>query len=281
MKRQKKQYAAIFIFGLVISAMNMSCAGAPHGRSQFEKFSLSFLEETRKAGEEITNLNNLVTGLSDYENRVGTLSDAEYKNVEKIKTEIPNVKSKIEMQIEKAKVTSRSVTPDGYYSDTKKEVKGWDAASYSNLRIETTLKELDQNYANSTSGYKNVNLQLLEKPDKPFNANTQTLLTEVKIDIASAKADISVKDWNSAKTNVDLANAALKRAIQLDLNTIEQYQAGLLQNDLKDVSNQISLGSALNTAGSILKTVGEGAANIWGGVGKIINGIGDNMKKED
>jgi hypothetical protein len=262
---------------LLASVFAVSCAGTPHGSNQFEKFSSAFLKETGRAEESIVAFSENVKELSEYENKTGTLSDSDYDNVEKLSAKTSDAKNKIELQIKTAKETGRSVRSDGYYAATSERVTGWDAASYTNLHVETTLNELDKRYSASLSKYKNINLKLFEKPNKPFNSDAVKIMAEAKIYIDSARSDVSAKDWKAGKENVERANTALKDALKLDLNNIEQYKIGLLQNDLKDVSNKITLGSAVNETGSVLKTIVEGAANIWGGIGNIIKGVGDSF----
>jgi hypothetical protein len=265
---------------LLVSAFAVSCAGTPRGSNQFERFSSAFLKETNKAGESIVTFNENVKDLSDYENKTGTLSDSDYDKIGKLSKKISEEKNKIELQIKTAKETGKSVTSDGYYTDTKEKVSGWDAASYTNLHIETTLSALDKQYAASLREYNNINLKLFEKPDKPFNNDAIKIMAEARIFIDSARSDVSAKNWKEGKANVDNANAALKDALKLDLNNIELYKIDLLQNDLKDISNKISLGLAVNGTGSVLKTVVEGAANIWSGIGNIFKGVGESFVEE-
>ncbi|WP_010262203.1 hypothetical protein [Treponema primitia] len=280
MKKQMKHYSLFFIYFLIFSVLSMSCASTPNGTSQFEQFSSTFLKEIDKAEKTIITFNKLVKELTGYENVIGTLSNSDYENIKEIVTEIADTKNKMELQTEIAKDIGKSITSDGYYKDTNKKIRGWDTAAYINLHVETTLNAIDQKHTDSINGYNNIHLQLFEKPNKPFNNGTIKILTEVKLDIASAKLDISAKDWNAGKANIDHANIALKNALKLDLNNIEQYQVSLLQNDLNDISNQVLFGSAINETGSILKNAGEGAASILGGLGSILNGIGDVIKEK-
>ncbi|MFP3042966.1 hypothetical protein LQZ19_14215 [Treponema primitia] len=275
------RFLILFAGILLVSAFTISCTSTPHGSNQFEKFSSTFLKETDKVEKSIITFSEHVKELSAYENKIGALSDSDYDKVGKLSTKISDAKTKTEIQIRTVKETAKSVTSDGYYTATKEKVGGWDAASYTNLHIEITMNGLDKQYSDSLSEYKNINLKLLEKPNKPFNSDAIKIMTEVKIYIDSARSDISAKNWNAGKDNVDHANTALKDAIKLDLNNIEQYKIGLLQNDLKDVANKISLGSAVKETGSVLKTVAEGAANIWGGVGNIIKGVGNSFVEEE
>jgi t-SNARE complex subunit (syntaxin) len=277
--QHRSSFLIIFTVVLTISAFNLSCASTSNGKSQFERFSSTFLKETNKAQENIVTFNQLVKELSDYENKIGLLSNTDYENAGKLSKEVSDVKTQMETQIETARDIGRSVTSDGYYRDTNREVSGWDAASYTDLHVETTLNALEQNHTDSINKYKNIDFKLFEKPNKPFNTNATKLVTEVKISIASAKSDISVKDWKAGKANIDKANAALKNALQLDLNNIEQYQVSLLQNDLKDAANKVSLGLALNETGSLLKNAGEAAVNILGGIGSVLKGVGETLKE--
>jgi hypothetical protein len=274
-------FTGLIAGGFVLSALTLSCAGTPRVVNQFEQFSASFLKETGIAGKNVAAFNELVTELSDYENRVGTLSNSDYQYIGKQVKKAPDAMRKMEMQTETAQGIGKSVTPDGYYASTKEKIPGWDAASYANLQVDTTVRALSEKQADSIDRYKNIHLQLFEKPDKPFNKSTTELLTEVKMYILSARSDIAAKDWKSGKINTDNANTALKNALKADFNNIEQYQINLLLDDIKDVSNKISLGSALNETGALLKTAAEGAANIWGGIGNIFKGIGDSFTKEE
>jgi hypothetical protein len=272
-------FAALFTVLVIISIFNTACVSTSKGLSQFEQFSKTFLEETNKAGQTIVHFNELVEKLIEYENRIGTVSNPDYESIRKTVAEIPETKDTMKNQIDIAKDIGKSVSPDGYYTETKETVQGWDTGAYVNLHVDITLNTIDKNYTDSINRYNNIDKQLLAEPNKPFNNRLPVLLTEMKIAIASAKSDVTAKDWVSGKANVDQANALYKSVLKLDLNNIELYQVNLVQNDLAAVSNQILLGSALNETGSILRTAGEGAASILGGIGSILNNLGENIGK--
>jgi hypothetical protein len=265
--------------GLISFAMCISCASLSNSKTPFEQFCLSFSQEVTKAEQSIGKYRDFVKELSDYEKRVGTLSDPDYESLDSILLEIPDAKQNMEVQIKYAKDIGRSVTADGYYTETKKSVRGWDAVVYTNLHVDTTLGALGQTATETMAKYNSIDLNLLKRPNKPFNANFYKILTEANIEIASAKSDVAAKDWTSGKSAVNRANEAIKRVLKLDLNNIEQYQISLIQSDLKKVSQDISLGSTINKAGSIVEGAAEGAAGILGGLGNILKGIGNKVNE--
>jgi hypothetical protein len=262
---------------IVLSVFLASCASLSKGKTEFERFSFSFSQEASKAEQSINKYSEFVKKLSDYEKRVGNLSDADYVDISETLTDIHEYKNKMDLQIQKAKNTSRSVTPDGYYKDTGKKVRGWDNVVYLDMHIEAKLNALDQASMEAGKNYNAIDLNLLGKPDKPFNADAARLIRLAKSEIAAAVSDVSAKDWTSGKSSVDRANNAIKDALKLELNTIEQYQISLTQNDLRKVSSDISLGSTLNKAGAIIENAVEGATGILGGIGDILKGIGNQL----
>jgi hypothetical protein len=267
-------------FPIGIIFLVLSCATTSNGLTRYEQFSISFSTETKKAKENIDIFNNYVNELSDYEMLIGTLSDSDYNDVNKIVDNLPGSKSNMDIQIQTAKDIGNSVTSDGFYTDTGKKVRGWDNVAYTNLHVATTLEALDQEHAESMSNYNNIHLKLFEKPNKPFNTDVIKIFTGIRIDMTSAKSDIAANDWNMAKNNTNNANNKLKSAINLDLNNVELYQISIFQNELKNISNQITLGSAINTTGTILKNVGEGAAGILQGIGDVFRGIGSKLNED-
>jgi hypothetical protein len=261
-----------------LSMFFVSCASLSKGPTEFEQFSVSFSQEVDKAEQNIEKYLVFVKELSGYEKRIGNLLDIDYTNIEEILSNISNVKKGMDLQIQKAKDIGRSVTSDGYYTNTKKKVRGWDNVVYINMCVETKLSALDQ--ANREAGeiYGSIDLNLLKRPNKPFNANVTRLITDAKIEVASAKSDVAAKDWTSGKSAVDRANNAIKNALNLELNDIEQYQITLIQNELKKVSSDISLGSTINKAGSIIEDAAKGATGILDGIGDILKGVGKKLK---
>lgn len=278
----RQAQTTILNIGLMImfslSMIFVSCASLSKGPTEFEQFSVSFSQEVDKAGQNIEEYLVFVKELFGYEKRIGNLSDIDYDNIEEVLSNISNAKKGTDLQIQKAKEIVRSVTADGYYTDTKKKVRGWDTVAYTNMYIETKLSALDQANREAREIYDSIDLNLLKRPNKPFNANITKLITQANIEVASAKSDVIAKDWTSGKNAVDRANSAIKNALTLELNDVEQYQMALVQNELKRVSSDISLGSTLNKAGSIIEDTAKGATGILGGIGGILKGIGEKLK---
>ena len=262
---------------VVLSVFLTSCVSLSKAPTQFEQFSFSFLQEINKAEQNINKYSEFVKKLSGYEKRIGNLLDADYVDINEILTYIPDTKNEMDLQIQKAKDIGWSVTSDGYYKDTRKKVRGWDNVAYTSMHIETKLDALDKTSIEAKKNYNIIDINLLKKPNKPFNADATRLIMQAKIDIASAASDVSAKDWTSGKSNVDRANDAIKNALKLELNNIELYQITLIQNDLKKVSSDISLGSALNKTGSLIEDAAKGATGILDGVGGILKGIGKKL----
>jgi hypothetical protein len=262
-----------------LSMFFASCAGLSKGSTEFERFSASFSREVDKAEQNIEAYSALVQELAGYEKRVGNLSNIDYDTIEKVSSNISGAKKDMDLQIQKAKDTGRSVTADGYYTDTQKEVRGWNAVAYTNMYVETKLSALDQANREAGKAYGSIDLNLLRRPNKPFNENVTKLITQANIELASAKSDAAVKDWASGRNAVDRANSAIKNALALESNDVEQYQITLIQNELKKVSSDISLGSTLNKAGSIIEDAAKGAMGILDGIGDILKGVGEQLSK--
>jgi hypothetical protein len=256
----------------------VSCASLSKGPTEFEQFSLSFSHEIDKAEQNIEKYSVFAKNLSGYEKRVGNLSDIDYTDIEEILSNISNAKKEMDLQIQKAKDIGRSVTADGYYANSKKKVHGWDNVAYTNMYVETRLNALDQTNREAGEIYGSIDLNLLKRPNKPFNANVTRLITQANIEVASAKSDVAAKDWTSGKSAVDRANNTIKNALSLELNDIEQYQTMLIQSELKKVSSDISLGSTINKAGLIIEDAAKGATSILGGIGDILKGVGEKLK---
>jgi hypothetical protein len=261
-----------------LSMFCVSCAGSSKGPTEFEQFSVSFSQEVDKAEQNIKNYSALAKELSGYEKGVGNLLDIDYTNIEEILSNIPHVKKEADLQIQKAKAVGRSVTAGGYYTNTEQMIGGWDNIAYTNMYVEVKLSALDQANREAEGIYRSIDLNLLKKPNKQFNAETTRLITQANIEIASAKSDIAAKDWTSGKSAVDRANNVIKNTLSLELNDIEQYQITVIQNELKKVSSDISLGSALNKAGSVIEDAAKGAVDILGGIGEILQGVGERLK---
>jgi hypothetical protein len=276
---QTKILSIEHIVMLFLSMFYVSCASLSKNPTQFEQFSLSFSQEVNKAEQSIGNYSVFVKELSGYEKRVGNLLDDDYTNIEEILLNIPNTKKEMDLQIQKAKDIGRSVTSDGYYADTRKKVRGWDNVAYTNMFVGAKLNALDQTSRGAMEIYNSIDLNLLKRPNKPFNANVTKLITQANIEITSAESDVAAKDWASGKDAVDRANNVIKNILRLELNDIEQYQIALIQNDLKKVSSDISLGSTLNKAGSLIEDAAKGATGILGGIGNILKGVGEKLNK--
>jgi hypothetical protein len=272
-----KKIGFLVFIGIVF--LVSSCATAPGGLTQYEQFSRAFSDEINKAKANINIMSNYISELSGYEKRIGALSDADYNTINKIIDSIPAARNNMETQIQIAKDTGNSVTPDGCYSNTGKKVHGWDNAAYINLHVGLTLSSLDQERSQTMQNYNAINAILFEKPNKPFNANAAALFAKIRIDISLAESDIAAKNWKEAKTNTDNANNRIKSAINLDLNNIELYQTNAFQDKLKSLTSQITLASVVNTTGTILKDAGEGAAGILDGIGSMFKGIGNALNK--
>jgi primosomal protein N' len=255
----------------------VSCANLSKGPTEFEQFSASFSQEIDKAGQSIEAYSVFVKELSGYEKRVGNLLNVDYDHIEETVSNIAHTKKEMDLQIQKAKDTGRSVTANGCYTDTGTEVRGWDSAAYTNMHIETKLSALDRASREAGKIYDSLDVNLLKRPNKPFNANATKLITQANIEVASAKSDIAAKDWASGKNAADRANDAIKHALILELNDVEQYQITLAQNELRKVSSDISLGSTLNKAGSIIEDAAKGATGILGGIGDILKGVGKKL----
>jgi hypothetical protein len=71
------------------------------------------------------------------------------------------------------------------------------------------------------------------------------MIAGAKIKIAPARLDIFARNWTSAKEAVDAANNALKQALRLDLNDIEQHQISLLDLFNNPVGYRTSPGKML------------------------------------
>jgi hypothetical protein len=273
----KMSKITVAVFSL--SMFFVSCAGLSKGSTEFKRFSVSFSREVDQAEQNIAAYSTLVQELSGYEKRVGNLSNIDYDTIEKVSSNISNAKKRMDLQIQKAKDTGRSVTADGYYTDTQKQVRGWDADAYTNMYVETKLSALDQASREAGKTYGSIDLNLLKRPNKPFNAEATRLITQANIELASAKSDVAAKDWTSGRNAVDRANSTIKNALALELNDVEQYQMASIQNELKKVSSDISLGSTLNKAGSIIEDAARGATGILGGIGEILKGVGEQLQK--
>jgi hypothetical protein len=269
----------ITVAALFLSMLLAACSGLPRGSTEFERFSRSFSREASRAEQTIADYSALVSELSGYEKRVGNLSNVDYDTIEKLSSNIADSKKKMDLQIQKAKDTGRSVTAEGYYADTPKQVRGWDSAAYANMYVETELGALDQADREAGKAYGSLDFNLLARPNKPFNPEVTRLITQANIELASAKSDIAARDWASGRNAVDRANSAIKSALALELNDVEQYQMASIQNDLKKVSSDISLGSTLNKAGSIVEDAARGATGILGGIGEILKGVGEQLQK--
>jgi hypothetical protein len=274
----RQPQATILSIGFVVMLF-VSCASSSKAPTAFEKFSVSFSQEVDKAEENIEKYSELVKELSGYEKRLGDLLDIDYMNINEILTNISDAKKKMDLQIQKAKDIGRSVTADGRYTNTKKKVRGWNNDAYTNMYVEMKLSALDQAKSEAVGIYGSIDLNLLKRPNKPFNANVTRLIKQANIDVASAKSDVAAKDWTSGKSATNRANTAIKNALSLELNDVEQYQITWIQNELKKVSSDISLGSTLNTAGSIIEDAARGATGILGGIGDILKGVGKNINK--
>jgi hypothetical protein len=111
----------------------LSCVGVPQKPAPFDIYCLSFSEETEKTIHTIDEFREDVLTLCNSEKRVGELSNSEYDNIEKIVDGLPNIEHEINFHIQSLKNKSQSITTDGFYTGTKKKMKGWDAAAYSNL----------------------------------------------------------------------------------------------------------------------------------------------------
>jgi hypothetical protein len=264
--------------GLAVFMFFVSYAAFAKGQTEFERFSLSFSREVDRAEQNIEAYSVFVKELSEYEKSVGDLLDSDYTTIEEILSDIPGVKKEKDVQIQRAKDTGRSVSADGYYTKTKEKMDGWDNAAYTAMHIETKLSALDQADREAENIYGSIDLNLLKRPNKPFNADVTRLITQAHIEIASAQSDIAAKDWTSGKASVDRANSVIKSALSLELNDIEQYQLTSIQNELKKVSSAISLGSTLNKSGSIIEDAAKGAAGILGGIGEILKGVGERLQ---
>jgi hypothetical protein len=267
-----------FVVMFSLSIFLVSCASLSKGPTEFEQFSLLFSQEIDKAEQNIEKYSAFAKELSGYEKRVGNLLDIDYVNIEEILSSISNVKKAVDLQIQNARDIGRSVTADGYYTSTKNKVHGWDNIAYINMHIETKLDALAQ--ANREAGeiYGTIDLNLLKKPNRPFNTNVTRLITQANIEVASAKSDVAAKDWTSGKSAVNRANTAIKNALSLELNDVEQYQITSIQSELKKVSSDISLGSTMNKAGSIIEDAAKGATGILDGIGGILKGVGEKLK---
>jgi hypothetical protein len=263
---------------LVAAMLFVSCAGLSKGPTEFERFSTSFAQEVAQAEQTIEQYAVSARELSGYEQRVGNLSDSDYAGIEKITSKSSDAKRKKDLQLQKANDTGRSVTADGYYAKTKEPVGGWDNAAYAALHIETTLRALDQANREAEQLYGAIDFTLLKKPNKPFNASATRLIAQAHSEIVSAQSDVAAKDWAAGKDSVDRANSVIKNALTLELNDIEQHQITLLQNKLRKVSSDVSLGSTLHKAGSIIEDAAKGATGILGGIGEILKGVGEQLQ---
>jgi hypothetical protein len=257
----------------------VSCASSSKAPTEFEQFSVSFSQEVDNAEQNIEKYSELVKELSGYENRLGDLSDIDYTNINETLSNASGAKKEMDVQIQKAKDIGRSVTADGRYTNTKKKVRGWNNDAYTNMSVEIKLSALDRAKRAAEEIYGSINLNLLKRPNKPFNAKATSLIKQSNFEVASAKSDVAAKDWTSGKSATNRANNAIKNALSLDLNDIEQYQINWIQDELKKVSSDISLGSTLNTAGSIIEDAARGATGILGGIGDILKGVGKKINK--
>jgi hypothetical protein len=277
----RQAQTTILNIGLIVIFLSMSfvsCASLSKGPTEFEQYSVLFSQEIDKAEQSIEKYLVFTKELSGYEKRIRNLLDIDYTNIEEILSNIPNAKKEMDLQIQKANDIGRSVTSDGYYTNTKKKVRGWDNIAYINMYVETKLSALDQANKEAREVYGSIDLNLLKRPNKPFHANVTKLITQANIEIASAKSDVAAKDWTSGKSAVDRANNAIKNALRLELNDIEQYQITLIQSGLEKVSSDVSLGSTINKAGSIIEDAAKGATGILGGIGDILKGVGEKLK---
>ena len=265
------------IFGIMVLA---DCTSAPNTITPFEQYRSTFSRETKKTENMINETENLIKDASSYETRVGDIPTAEYDTVEKLIAEMKEAKQNTHVQLQSVNELGHSVTADGYYTNTGKKIKGFDAVVYGDMHIPATLSVLDQRYTNILAKYNNVDFNVLKRPNKPFNASAMKIIRSAKIEILAAQSDVAAKDWAAGKKAVERANGYLKNAINLDLNDIEQYQIVQVQTELKKVSNDISIGSGIDTAGSVLEEAAKGAAGILGGFSNILKGIGDNVKKD-
>jgi hypothetical protein len=268
-----------FFVGIFSVISLASCASLSKGPTQFEQFALSFSEAVNKVEWNIDRYSEFVKELSNYEKYIGNLSDSDYNRIDELLSAIPEVRKETDLQLQNAKDIGRSVTNDGYYINSGKKVGGWDNVAHTNLHIEANINTLDHAYIEVMENYRSIDLNLLKKPNKPFNANITKIMMQINIEITSAKSDVVVKDWTSGKNAIDRANNAIKDALKLELNDVEQYQMALIQDELKKVSSDISLGSTLNKAGSLIEEGASGAIDILGGVGDILKGLGKKINK--
>jgi hypothetical protein len=260
-------------------ALLLSCAGLSKGKTEFERFSVSFSQEADKAEQAIEKYSALAEKLSEYEKRVGNLSDNDYANIEELLSNISNAKNEMDLQTQKAKDIGKSITAEGYYATTNEKVRGWDAMAYTDMHIDAKLSALNQTSREARRIYDSIDLNLLKKPNKPFNANATKLITQATIEVDSVKSDVAIKDWASGQNAVERANDTVKNALRLELNNIEHYQIMLLQDELRKLSSVISLGSTLNKAGSIIEDAAKGAVGILGGIGGILKGVGEKLSQ--
>jgi hypothetical protein len=245
----------VFSVLLVCGMMVMGCVSAPQGPTPFEIFGSSFSQEMDKAESVLDEFGNSVKTLSDFEGRVGSLSQSDYDNLENLSPKMPDNKRNTETHIQSAKDVGQSVTIEGYYRGSKKRIKGWDAVAYANLHVETQLANLDKKYADFLSVFDSIDMNLLKRPNKPFSKTAIENIAAANIELNAAKSDVAAKDFTSGKKDIDRANDALKRALRADPNEIQQYQISQIQKELEPVAKNVSFGDAINRAGSAVEGV--------------------------
>jgi hypothetical protein len=76
-----------------------------------------------------------------------------------------------------------------------------------------------------------IDMNMIKRPNKPFNKNTMRIIAEANTELEVAKSDVASKDYASGKNAIDRVNGIIKDALRSEPNDIQLYQISMLQEN--------------------------------------------------